>query len=653
MANKLYNDTSVKAIADAIRAKNGTTNTYNISEMATAITNIPSGSGIEPIEKTWNIVNPQVQPYLDWVAQNPYSSSDYTTSYFDDHTYEVNDDPVGIDLTLPTGNLIVTDEGSNHSYSEVITAGTKTIYNLIPHKTNFTVENNGNIVSAGILTPTGARRFIKGSGVNNWDLNMRDLGGLTCDGGTIKYGKIIRGGAIYTGDPETLRILHDEVGIRAELDLLGGHLGNNTSPIGNDVDFCCPTSDGTEWIYYDISKTTSMRQAFRFIFDSVKRNRMLYYHCQQGADRTGTLSVLIEGLLGVPQNQVDVDYELTSFSSDGNGLRKRNEIAYKSFMTQTINNLPGSTFRDKIVNYIASLGFTADEINDFRASISTGTPETVTPSIATYTVTKTETNTAITGESSATQYQGYEAEIAPLDDYVINNITVTMGGVDITSQVLIAEKTNRYLSITKALSNCSMDNSKSRVIEEQGYGATITADDGYTLDGGTITITMGGVDVSTYYSNGKIAIPNVTGDIVITATAVQSAPAYTNLADPTSAEWKDGYRITSSGIAAQSGKTVSNPIDVAVGDVIRVKGVDFDSEDRYQLVGKNSGGITVTNRVYISILPDAVLDYSLEGDIHTFTVVYNNLASDGKFCVAFTTPTDTSTIIITRNEEIS
>ena len=30
MANKLYNDTSVKAIADAIRAKNGTTNTYNI-----------------------------------------------------------------------------------------------------------------------------------------------------------------------------------------------------------------------------------------------------------------------------------------------------------------------------------------------------------------------------------------------------------------------------------------------------------------------------------------------------------------------------------------------------------------------------------------------------------------------------------------------
>ena len=43
MANKLYNDTNVKAIADAIRAKNGTTNTYTIGEMAGAINDIPIG----------------------------------------------------------------------------------------------------------------------------------------------------------------------------------------------------------------------------------------------------------------------------------------------------------------------------------------------------------------------------------------------------------------------------------------------------------------------------------------------------------------------------------------------------------------------------------------------------------------------------------
>ena len=43
MANKLYNDTSVKAIADAIRAKNGKTDTYTIGEMAGAINDISTG----------------------------------------------------------------------------------------------------------------------------------------------------------------------------------------------------------------------------------------------------------------------------------------------------------------------------------------------------------------------------------------------------------------------------------------------------------------------------------------------------------------------------------------------------------------------------------------------------------------------------------
>ena len=284
--------------------------------------------------------------------------------------------------------------------------------------------------------------------------------------------------------------------------------------------------------------------------------------------------------------------------------------------------------------------------------MSTGTPETVTPSIATYTVTKTETNTAITGESSATQYQGYEAEIAPLDDYVINNISVTMGGVDITSQVLSAEKTNRYLSITKTLSNCSIDNSKSRVIEEQGYGATITADDGYTLDGGTITITMGGVDVSTYYSNGKIAIPNVTGDIVITATAVPSAPAYTNLADPSSEDWMNGYKISGAGaITAASGKTLCNKIDCNTNDVIRVKGVTFKSnDDRYLMENMSGAG---AQYAYISVLPNVSLSYTMEGDVYVFTILQKTFDGQGNIRFSFDTPTDASTIIITRNEEIS
>lgn len=55
MANVIINDANLVAIGDAIRAKNGTTNTYKPREMADAITNLPTGGGgadIEPIVLT-------------------------------------------------------------------------------------------------------------------------------------------------------------------------------------------------------------------------------------------------------------------------------------------------------------------------------------------------------------------------------------------------------------------------------------------------------------------------------------------------------------------------------------------------------------------------------------------------------------------------
>lgn len=46
MAMKLYPDTAIQDIADAIRAKNGSSDTYTVGQMAAAISNIPSGGGV-------------------------------------------------------------------------------------------------------------------------------------------------------------------------------------------------------------------------------------------------------------------------------------------------------------------------------------------------------------------------------------------------------------------------------------------------------------------------------------------------------------------------------------------------------------------------------------------------------------------------------
>lgn len=49
MAKKLYEEADIQAIASAIRGKNGTTETYKTSEMADAITNLPTSGGSEPV----------------------------------------------------------------------------------------------------------------------------------------------------------------------------------------------------------------------------------------------------------------------------------------------------------------------------------------------------------------------------------------------------------------------------------------------------------------------------------------------------------------------------------------------------------------------------------------------------------------------------
>ena len=44
MANKLYEETDIQNIANAIREKAGTADTFKVSEMADAVANIQTGS---------------------------------------------------------------------------------------------------------------------------------------------------------------------------------------------------------------------------------------------------------------------------------------------------------------------------------------------------------------------------------------------------------------------------------------------------------------------------------------------------------------------------------------------------------------------------------------------------------------------------------
>lgn len=138
-------------------------------------------------------------------------------------------------------------------------------------------------------------------------------------------------------------------------------------------------------------------------------------------------------------------------------------------------------------------------------------------------------------------------------------------------------------SVTNTLTNVTSSNSTLSVTEGSSYYAELTPEDGYALD--SVTVTMGGADITaTAYVDGVISIGAVTGNIVITANATKVIVSTDLIAEY---GYRDGYRMsTSSGsFRAEAGYVAigyPNAIPVGKADypngfVIEVTGANFNS----------------------------------------------------------------------------
>ena len=208
-------------------------------------------------------------------------------------------------------------------------------------------------------------------------------------------------------------------------------------------------------------------------------------------------------------------------------------------------------------------------------------------------------------------------------------------------------------SVINNLTNVINSNSGETVSAGAPYSATLTAINGYTLAGGSVAITMGGADVTaTAYtaSTGKIDIDNVTGNIVITASAVvdQTGPAYTNRVSTSidtdgsiynGTGYQEGYRLNSSGTtteASASGAINSGfiPYD---GEVIRVYG------STSSVVGNNSNYVILYNADFSK---NAVQNF---GNWQSYGAVWSEL--DGKYMLTIDPATITNEATKTALEE--
>ena len=204
------------------------------------------------------------------------------------------------------------------------------VYNLIPGKTYYyrvisvDATDAETEVGSGSFETTGTLRMILAEGT--W--NVRDMGGWisSLTGQPVAYGKIYRGAQLKAKGKDSIILAPQgiealrQIGIRAELDLRSSDqvpsgvsaLAVQDSEGKYDVDFNLVPEAVNARMYHFANNDANIRE-LQWIINRLKQKKPVYFHCQNGADRTGTLGFLIGALLGVSEGDLAKDYELTTF----------------------------------------------------------------------------------------------------------------------------------------------------------------------------------------------------------------------------------------------------------------------------------------------------------------------------------------------------
>ncbi len=221
-----------------------------------------------------------------------------------------------------------------------------TVYNLLPGKYYYRVSGANVISSVDSFLVKDDVRTIN---TNNAIINMRDLGGWKISASSrVKYGLLYRS-ASWANIDKTAETRLKGLGMKTELDIRYSNASVDYSssehPI-TGIDFKNFGMGQYDQILpkaskYNASSKANLKNIFEFL--AKEENYPLTFHCTAGADRTGTLSFLINGLLGVSYADLCKDFELTSIY---NSKRWRSNIVEGAFDDSGV-------MQDDSSNYVA------------------------------------------------------------------------------------------------------------------------------------------------------------------------------------------------------------------------------------------------------------------------------------------------------------
>ena len=104
-----------------------------------------------------------------------------------------------------------------------------------------------------------------------------------------------------------------------------------------------------------------MRRVLRVFLD--RANYPIDFHCIGGADRTGTVATILHGILGLDDDEIWKDYQVTAWQGGVNDTR---HLKWFSDFVKSFDKFEGATLSERIRKFVLRLGFSEEDMQKIR-----------------------------------------------------------------------------------------------------------------------------------------------------------------------------------------------------------------------------------------------------------------------------------------------